>query len=246
MKKRDWAALAAFACAAAGLRVLQCRTGFDAAGFALRETVPAAVLLPAVLVLCAVYFVLAARRLPSRRDAAASLPERIELHSTPARACGVAGALLVLADAVLSARGQTSLAALLLAVFAAAGALAAVAAVFSLHRSGTVQGVVLLVPVCCLIAHFVFVYREYSADPVLARIYIEILAVAALMSSALELAAFAFRDGSMRVFVPISALGAVLSLAAAAETWRGLASALGYAGCALLELTVLAAVKKNT
>lgn len=242
MKKTNWLILAALTLAAMGLRVGQNRTGFDEAGLAVSGNLPA-LLLPVVLLAAALALILFARALPAGRSA--GLRESFPFRNQAAVLCAVAGVFLLFAGAALSALGGGTLLTLLLAAFCAAGAACTLYTVFGLYRGGEVQGMALLVPVCALAVRLVFLYRTDAADPVLARIYIEILAVAALTLSALERAAFAFRSGSPRVYLPVSGLAVLLALTAAVEQ-RSLAGLALFAGGALVELGFLAAAERGT
>lgn len=242
MKKSNWLMLVLFAAVAAGLRVWQELTGFDAVGLAIRGNVPG-VLLPAALALAAVWFVLSARALPARGANVGDLAKTFRFEDTTSVICAVAGAFLVLAGAAATiARDGSSTQTLLLSVFAMAAAVSVLYAVFALRRGNEVQGVALLVPVCCLVVHLIFLYRADASDPVLARIYVEILAAALLTLGSLELAAFAFHSGAPRSYVPVNALGAILAVAAASER-QSLASVLLFTGCALVELGFFAAAE---
>lgn len=240
MKKTSWIALMAFSAAAAALRALQCRTGFDEAGLpaggaALRVAVPC------VLLLAAAYFVLASRALPAKRGTCGGLAESFCFSgNTTAAACVIAGAFLVMAGAAASAVGRGSPLRSVLAVVGAAGAVCTICAVFALYRDGEARGTLLLVPACSLVVYLIFLYRADASDPVLAGVYVELLALAALTYSALERAAFAFRNGAPRLCFSVGALSVVLALAAAAEC-RSLAAVLLFAGCAFAELGFLAA-----
>ena len=242
MKKTSWIALIAFSAAAAALRALQFRTGFDEAGLpaggaALRVAVPC------VLLLAAAYFVFAARALPAKRGACGGLAENFHFSgNTAAAACAVSGAFLVMAGAAASAAGYGSLHRGVLVVAGVAGAAGTLLAVFALYRDGDARGTVLLVPVCGLVVYLIFLYRADASDPVLTGIYAELLALAALTYSALERAAFAFQNGAPRVCFPVGALSVVLALTAAAEC-RSLAAVLLFAGCAFVELAFLAAAE---
>lgn len=242
MTKSNWLTFALFAAAASALRVWQNLTGFEDSGLAVRGNLPG-LLLPAVLAAAAVYLAAAARKLPSQRGGNAGMEDCFAPEGTATLACAVAGAFLVLlgaAMAVMSEGGSLSL--LLLAIFAAAASVSVLYVVSALRRGGAVQGVALLVPPCALIAYLVFLYRADASDPVFARIYIELLAVMALMLSTIERAAFAFRNGSPRVYRLAAAMAALLLLVAAAEG-RSLAALLFFSGCALTELGFLAAAR---
>ena len=245
MKKTHWLIFAAFAAAAALLRVLQNHTGFEETGLAVRGNLPG-LLLPVVLVLAAAYFTSAAWKLPAKRDESAELADRFALEDTMPLAGIVAGAFLVAAGAAAAfVSSGSSLAMLLLAVFGIASALSVLYVAFTLRRGGDVQGVALLVPVCALVVYLIFLYRADASDPVLARIYVEILTVALLTFSAIERAAFAFRNGSPRLCRCAGVMAALLALTAAADG-KSLAALLFFAGCALVELGFLAASKFET
>lgn len=239
MKKMDWLMLALFAAAAAGLRAAQMMTGFDAEGLPISGNLPGT-LLPFVLLAAAAYFVLTARKLPAQSNVTGALADRFLFQDMTAVTAAVAGSFLLLASAAATVMGYGSLRHVLLTTFAVAAALSLLYTVFSLYRGNAVQGIVLLVPVFCLVVYLVFLYRADAADPILAGIYVELLAASALTLSSLELAAFAFLGGAPRVFLPAGAMALVLSIAAAAER-KSLAVSLLFLGCALLELGFLAA-----
>lgn len=247
MKKTSWAALIAFSAASAALRALQRRAGFDEAGLPVGGALSHAAV-PCILLLAAAYFVLAARALPAKRGVCGGLAETFHFSgNTAAASCAIIGAFLVMAGAGASAMGRGSLrqGALVLAAAGIAGAVCTLYAVFALYRDAGVQGGVLLIPVCSLVVYLIFLYRADASDPVLAGVYVELLALAALTYSALERAAFAFENGAPRVSFPVCALSVVLALTAAAEC-RSLAAVLLLTGCAFTELGFLAAVESRT
>lgn len=239
MKKTDWLMLVLFGAAAAGLRAAQMLTGFDEAGLPVSGNLPET-LLPFVLLAAAAYFVFSAQKLPAQSNVTGTLADRFLFQDMTAVTAAVAGAFLLLAGAAAAVMGYGSLRMVLPTAFAVAAALSLLYTVFTLYRGNAVQGIVLLVPVCCLVVYLILLYRTDAANPVLARIYVEILAVSALSLGALELAAFGFLGGAPRVYLPANALALILSLAAAAER-KNLAASLLFLGCALLELGFLAA-----
>lgn len=241
MKKKDWLILALALLAAAALRVLQCGTGFDEEGLPAGSVLLRA-LVPCILVLAAVYFCLAARALPTRTRAGEVSDGFFSFRDTLAAGCGIAGAFLTMLGAAAGALGHGSLTSPLLAAVGVAGAACVLFAVFTLYRGGALSGVVMLVPVCCLVVYLIFLYRADASDPVLAHIYVEILALCALTLSALERAAFSFQNGSQRVYFPVAAMALLLALTAAAER-RSLAAMLLFLGCALVEGAFLTAAK---
>ena len=239
MKKSNWLALALFAAASVCLRVWQNLTGFEETGLARRGNLPA-LLLPLVFALAAAYFAAASRKLPS--GGAPDMADCFRFARMPAALCAVAGAFLVIGGAAAYVMEERTLTHLLLAGFAIAAAVSVLATAGALRRGSAVPGVVLFVPVCCLVVFLIFLYRADASDPVLARVYVEILATAALTFAALKRAAFAVGDGSPRVWLPACALSAVLSLSAAADG-RSLAALLFFAGSALVEFGFLASAK---
>lgn len=241
MKKTDWSVLALAALAAAALRVLQCSTGFDEEGLPAGSVLLRAVV-PCILAFAAVYFCLTARVLPTRSAAGETTEGFFSFRGMSAAGCGIAGSFLTMLGAAAGALGHGSLTSPLLAAFGMAGAACVVFAVFTLYRGGTLSGVVMLIPVCCLVAYLIFLYRADASDPVLAHIYVEILALCALTLSALERAAFSFQNGSQRVYFPVAAMALLLAFTAAAER-RSLAAVLLFLGCALIEAAFLIAAQ---
>lgn len=243
MKKSNWLMLILFSLAAAAMRLAQLQTGFEENGLPVSGS-PVRVALPAVLALAALWFVLSARKLPAQRDVTGDLAERFLFENMFCALCGVGGAFAVLASSAFSFYAALvvgdSKVSLLLAAFLFAAALCVLCTVFALYRGNAVQGVFLLVPVCALVLCLAFLYRADAADPVLAHIYVEILAAAALTLSSLERAAFAFRNGAPRAYLPVSAMAVILSVCAAAES-ESLPQPLFYLGFALIELAFLAA-----
>lgn len=240
MKKTDSLILVLAGGLAVGLRVGQMLTGFDDAGLPIAGQL-CGLLLPVVLVLAAAYFVFSARKLPKKRGECGGLADCFRFSGNMTATVGaVAGAFLVMAGGAAGLMGRGSAGFALLSVFAVAAALSVLYVVFALYRGKSAQGIALLVPVCCLVVYLIFIYRTDASNPLLARIYVEILAIAALTYAALERAAFAFGNGSPRVYLPVNAMAAVLAACAAAEG-RSMASVLLFAGCALAELGFLSA-----
>lgn len=238
MKKTHWLLLALFAVVSAGLRVWQDMTGFEDTGLAVRGNLPG-LLLCAVLVIAAVCFVLTTRTLPAQRDVAGGLADCFHFRDMTAVTCAVTGIFLVFAGAAAAALGYGKMNNVLLTVFAIAAAASMLYAVFTLYRGGEPQSVAMLVPVCCLAVYLIALYRLDAAQPVLMRTYVELLAVVGLTFTALERAAFAYRNGAPRLFVPASAMTVILSLTAAADR-QSLVSVALFIGCALVELSFLA------
>ena len=239
MKKSFWLLLGLFAVVSAELRVWQDMTGFEETGLAVRGSLPG-LLLCALLVIAAVCFVLVTRALPAQRDTAGGLADCFRFRNMTSVTCAVAGVFLVFAGAAASALGYGKLNNALLAAFAIAAAAAMLYVIFTLYRGGEPQSVALLVPVCCLAVYLIALYRVDAAEPVLMRTYVELLAVVGLAFTALERAAFAYRNGAPRLYVPASAMTVILSLTAAADR-QSLVSLLLFLGCMLVELGFLAA-----
>lgn len=234
--------LAPLAAAAVILRAAQCRTGFDEGGLAVPGNLPGR-LLPLVLLLAAGYIVLAARRLPAARKDHCELAAFLRFSGNkPAVLCVAAGVFLAVLGAAAALLADDSLLQLLLSLFAIVGALCVLYAMLALYHNTAVQGIALLVPVCALVTYAAYLYRTDATNPVLARVYIEILAISVLTYSALELASFTFRGGSPRACLCACAMGFVLSAAAAAEL-RSLSYTLLFGGCAFMEAGFLSAAR---
>ncbi len=250
MKQTNWLMLGIFSAAAFALRVWQNCTGFEASGLPIRGNLPG-LLLPILFAAAALYFCIAARRLPAQRDVAAGrIDAYFPFRGTTGAALAVMGAFLLLAGAAATFAGmahqQRELMKLLVPLEAIA-ALILLYAAFALRRSGQVHTLALLVPICSLVVHLVIIYRADASDPFLARIYVELLAVSLLTISAIQLAAFAFSAGVPRTFVPVSAMAFLLSFTAAAdrmgfadEAGADLAALALVLGCALLAIGFLA------
>ena len=242
MKKASRLLPALFAVPAVLLRVVQNRSGFDGAGLAVSGSVPG-VALCVLLAAAAAYFIFAARALPTRQSRRLTLPEAFDFAEDPLAAAIVAtGALLLLLAGAAAALGYGSLRTALPAPLAIASAPCLLYAVFGLRRGGTVRAAALLVPVCALAVYLVLLYRADASNPVLAQIYVEILAVAALTCTALELAAYAFCDGSARMWQSAASLSALLSLTAAADG-GSVARTAFFIGSAFVTLGFLTAAK---
>ncbi len=239
MSKKQWLLLALFAAVSAGLRVRQNMTGFEDTGLAVRGNLPG-LLLCVVLAIAAACFVLTTRELPTQREVTGGLADCFRFRDMTAVTCAVTGTFLVFAGAAASALGYGRLNNMLLTAFAIAAAASMLYAVFALYRGGEPQSLAVLVPVCCLAVYLIALYRTDAAEPVLMRTYVELLALVGLTFTSLERAAFAYRNGAPRIYVPASAMTVILSLTAAADR-QSLVSMLFLIGCALVELGFLAA-----
>ncbi|MDO4812055.1 MAG: hypothetical protein Q3995_00845 [Eubacteriales bacterium] len=240
MKKMYWLLLALFSAAAAFLRTEHLRTGFDADGLALHGCLPA-IALPITLLLAAAVFLLLCRRYPAQRDLSGAMGRYFDFSSTVPVMLSVLGAFALIGTAVLSLLNPwRTMLAMLLSVFWFACAVSVIYALFALRRGIEFPGVVLLTPVCALVLQTIVSYRSSAADPVLGHLYIEILALAALTMTFLELSAFAFRNGAPRLFLPLGAVSVILCSCMVAER-RSFLSMLFYAGFALILLGCCAA-----
>ena len=240
MKKRYWPLLILFSAAAAFLRAEHLRTGFDADGLP-QSGCPAALALPLVLLLAAAVFYLLCRRYPVQRELTGAMEKYFRFGSTASVMLVVLGAFALIAAAVLSLLSPwRTLLSMLLSVFWFACAAAVLYVLFALRRGTAFSGVALLTPVCALALQTAVSYRSSAADPVLGHLYIEILALSALTVSFLELAAFAFRNGAPRLYLPLSALSVILCACMLAEQ-RSLVSMAFYAGFAFILLGFCAA-----
>ncbi len=241
MRKINRLILALLTLLAVVLRVLQNRTGFDELGLAKSGNLPG-ILLPIVLILAVLWFGTLSLTMLAKRDPAVS-PAMYFLFSDGKAAVtlAVSGAVLILFGAALSLFGAGgSLKTLLAAFFLFVCAACCFFAVSALYRGREVSGIALLVPVCVLVIHLIFLYRVDASDPVLARIYIELLAVSALTLSSLERAAIFFRNGLPRAWPSVCAMSVILGMAAAANLTSPAATAL-FAGFALVDAGFLCA-----
>ena len=239
MKKLNWLPLIFFSAAAAFLRILELRTGFDSDGLPVGGT--ASLALPLVLIAAAAIFVLLARTYPAQRDLSDSIEGYFDFAETlPVMLC-VLGAFALLASAASSLLfSPRTLLTILLTIFRVSAGASVIYVLFALRRGESLSGAVLLTPVYTLVLQLIFVYRATAVDPVLAHFYIEILALAALTAAFLEFSAFAFRNGAPRIFLPIASMAVVLCVCTAVGT-RELSSLLFYPGCALILLGYCAA-----
>ena len=97
------------------------------------------------------------------------------------------------------------------------------------------NGLLLLAPVVCLVVRLVLVYRQDSANPVLAAYWVELLALVLAILALYRLAAFAYGVGRTRRFVLYAVPAVVLCLASLAD--GGSLSSILFNGGAALTLT---------
>lgn len=246
MKKINWLALPVCTAAALVLRVWQVRTGFEETGLPIRGSLPG-LLLPLVFLAGALFFAVTAHSLPAKADCAGTIAARFPFRDALPLTAAVAGAFLLLGSAAASLTGHGRDAFTPLAPLAALAALCYLYAVAALRRGKNAQGLALVLPVCALIAALILLYRGDASDPVLAHIYVELLALAALTLCAVLFSAFAYADGAPRFFAPACEAAVLFCVPAALDQFlflgkdQGLAGALFFAGGALLALALLAA-----
>lgn len=246
MKKLHWILLAFFSVAAAALRRWQLLTGFDAAGLPVKGNPGGLGLLFLLLAAMAVFILPCLKLRGGRSDEDREMAAYFPAGKTLSAAFGIGGAFLLAASAVLSLLSyRSSLIETLLPVFLLASAAATLFVVFALFRGSQPEGVFLLIPVCYLALHLIFLYREDASDPILSHYAVALLAVAALTAAMLENAAFAFRNGAPRIFLFVGSLAVILSFAAAAEL-QSLAWLLFFAGFAFVELAFLSGASLRT
>jgi len=217
LKKLFWVLLAIFSIAASTLRMMNCITGFEAESALPIQGNLYGILLPALLLLAAVVFTLLSRSFPSQREEARSMEECFDFGNTESVLFAVLGSFGLIGYAATSVLSYPSLLSALLSVGYLSSAGVILCTVFQLRRQNELAGSLLIVPVCTLVLQLVFTYRSCANDPTLGHTYIEILMVCALMTVSLEFAAFAFRNGTLRLFVPLTAMSVVLCTCHLAE-----------------------------
>lgn len=237
-------------CAAFVLRLLQWRTGFEPdTGLPIPGTpfgILTAVLAAAAMALC----LLLGRKLPQEQEGAPLFPDGFSTGDAGVLTPAVAGVFLMgvsgLADAAagLGIQGLPGMTPLLssrwehlilglLTLTAAACLFPAVST--CRQRPGqepaAFNGILLLVPVVCLVVRLVLVYRQDSANPVLAAYWVELLALVLVILALYRLSAFAYGAGRTRRFTLYAVPAILLCLAALAD--GGLSSLLFNGGAAL-------------
>lgn len=219
-------------------------TAFDAEGLPL-PLAAESLAMPALLVAAALVYALLARSLPAQRTLCAEMSSYFPFGNVTLTAV-VGACLLYLAELGLSLANGAALTALLPEGLLAVGVVCLLAAVAALRKRKEFPGVILLVPVCALVLRLIFFYREHTADPFLRDYYVELLALAALTLFLLEFAAFAFRGGAPRLFVPLGYITFILCAASLAsvqlpDVGASLGDMIFYGAGALLTLGLLGA-----
>ena len=238
-------------CAAFVLRLLQWRTGFEPdTGLPIPGTpfgAATAVLAAAVLAIC----FLLRKKLPEEAEGAPVFPAGFSVTEPAILTLAVTGVFLMaaagLADIAagmgiqgLPGAELSSAAAsrehLILGVLTLAAAVCLFPAIPAC-RAGSREtprpfnGVLMLAPVVCLVVRLVLVYRQDSANPVLAAYWVELLALVFVILALYRLAAFAYGAGRTRRFVLYAVPAIALCLAALAD--GGLSNLLFNGGAAL-------------
>ena len=228
-----------FFAAATAARFFERKNNLDTLGLPLGGIPYFAVVLAAA---GAVFFIMA-RKLPERDAVTVGFGRIFRFEDQLVLTAGVGGAFLLLASAALRiAEGGVAGLNLLLAGFLGISGAALLYVLVALRRTGSLEPLLLLVPVCYLVVQLIMTYRVNARDSVLLHFYVEILAIAALCLAALYLAAFAFRSGSPRSFFLAAHMALVLLAGCCVDMLleRQIAALVGCAGalmllCAFLE-----------
>lgn len=240
-------------CAGFALRLLQWRTGFEPdTGLPIPGTpygIVTAVLAAAVMALC----LLLRKKLPEEKAGAPLFPNSFSTSDAGLLTLLVTGVFLMavsgLADmaAGLGIQGLPGMDILFSRrelLIQGVLTLAASVCLFSpipacRRRQGEsprpFSGALLLTPVVCLVVRLVLVYRQDSANPVLAAYWVELLALVLVILALYRLSAFAYGAGRTRRFVLYAVPAVLLCLAALAD--GGPLSSLLFNGGAALILT---------
>lgn len=240
-------------CAAFVLRLLQWRVGFEPDTGLPVPGAPFGAATALLTVLVMVLSGLLSRRLPKESEGAPLFPQGFSTAEAGLLTLAVAGVFLMavsgLADmaAGLGVQGIPGMAALsavsrreqlILGVLTAVSAVCLFPAVAAcrLRPDGMARpfsGTLLLAPVVCLVIRLVLVYRQDSANPVLAAYWVELLALVLVILALYRLSAFSCGAGRTRRFVLYAVPAAALCLGALADG-GALSSLLFNAGAALL------------
>lgn len=206
------------------LRRAQLKTGFNPHTGLSHASTAGTVLVAVILLMAAVEAVLAFR-LPGGKRSYGNCMEPLEKIHLPMLA---AGSLLLAAGPILmSGWGALHI------IAAALGAAAAAGFIFfaRIVRSGGDVKVLPLIPSMLFAVIFLLaVYLSEESDPVLARIYLPVLAAALLACSFYQLAGLTLRECSLRWFVFLGDLAVPLCLAVLADCTGNLGRMLVYFG----------------
>lgn len=223
------------------LRFWQDRAGFDPDTGLAVPSLPGKLMVGCLVLFAAVELVRAVR-LPCKSGApGAFAPPDKSLMAAVAGCLLLAGGGGLMAATAVTARGWLALAAGIAAVLTAAGLLVLI----KKARGGDALSVMPVLPAMLFAVLLVLaVYRPRDCDPLLARIYLPVLAAAMVAYAFYHLAGFLRGDSGARTFVPTADLAVMLSLAAIADG-DSLALRLVYGGCALV-LTVFLVLRQGT
>ena len=242
-------------CAAFVLRLLQWRVGFEPDTGLPVPGAPFGAATALLTVLVLVLSGLLSRRLPKETEGTPLFPQGFSTAEAGLLTLAVAGVFLMavsgLADmaAGLGVQGLPGMAALsavsrreqlilgALTVVSAVCLFPAVAACRLRPNQGArpFNGTLLLAPVVCLVIRLVLVYRQDSANPVLAAYWVELLALVLVILALYRLSAFSCGAGRTRRFVLYAVPAVTLCLGALAD--GGALSSLLFNGGAALLLT---------
>lgn len=235
MKLIRWLALALCTLACTAARAYQLFFCYDEFGLP-TDGAAALSLLPAV---CIAVFGLLAFRV---QDDGSCVAESFRFDGTMPLFCGVLGAFTLVAAAVLLVLGGAAAITLLLAAFLAVSGACVFYVLVCLRKGREFPGIAVGFPAAYLAVQIVFTYRECAKDPVLVNFYLELLALASLAWAFVQMAAFAFRNGSARSYLTFSMLSIALSIACTV-TASTLFWMLLFGGFAFAQLAFLAAWK---
>ena len=242
-------------CTAFILRLLQWRTGFEPdTGLPIPGT-PFGVATAVLALLAMAACILLRKKLPEEKEGTPLFPAGFSTGEAGLLTLAVAGIFLMavsgLADlaagmgvqalpgmaqsATVSQREQLLLGALTLA--AAVCLFPAIPACRQRpdREPRPFNGILLLASVVCLVVRLVLVYRQDSANPVLAAYWVELLALVLVILALYRLSAFAYGVGRTRRFVLYAVPAVVLCLASLAN--GGSLSSILFNGGAALTLT---------
>ncbi len=235
MKTFHWLSLIFGALACIAARWCQLLFCYDAQGLPLPSSIPLT-FVPAV---CFLLFFLLCRG--SADVSGHSFDKLYDFSGMMPLFLGICGIFALIASAALSfLAGGLDLRTAVMPLFLAVSAAAMFCVLACLRKEKPFPTTALLLSPAFLAVQLVFAYRACAKDPILTNFYIELLALAALAWAFIQLAAFAFRSGSSKIFLPFAMLSVVLSLTAASTVFA-LGPALLYAGFALVQLAFLAA-----
>lgn len=207
------------------LRLMQNRTGFEAAtGLAIPGSA-AGMALVALFVLAAGAAILLSWKL-SKKDNDLTFPAAFPAPEAALLMPIIMGVFLIalsgLADLAigLGLGGEavfTPAAHLLLGILALLSAAGLFLGAVSCRKTEDFVGTPLLAAPATMVVRLVLTYRVSSTDPTLTAYYVELLALIFLTLGFFRLSSFAFKDGRTRPFVRYSVLAVVFSLASLAE-----------------------------